>query len=1185
LHITLYDAAFFATILIGLTFALQLWFKKHTNSNANQFLALALGVMVFSMAGLLGADTRLWTLPQFSLAFGPLIYFYVRKTIQPKSRFRWKDILHFCPVLLRQLIWIPGMAFILKPLTFLSVGAYLYLSHRLIKRFYRGLKFSEGDRCRHEWRRLDRLLAGLDLALLLWIPLAALDYFGFQFRLDRQAYYPLSLFMSVMIIRMGVVVFSRAETDIAEESSPLPKSPIPAALKQKGHWLKKTIEARLLYQDPELSVSSLAEQLDMPAHELSRIINIALKKNFADLINEYRIRDVVAKMQNPAYDHITLLGIAYESGFNSKTTFNRTFKQMTGKSPAVYKNDLKKERPFSKMERFAGNRPVVLNRESLMWSHEKLNRSIMFRNYLRTAWRHIMRQKIYSIINVMGLALGICGCLVIYLVASFEFSFDTFHPDKERIYCVDISMTGNPDPDHAHWNAVPAPMPDAMRNEMSGLEKVAAFQHYGPKVKIKQGEKVIKAFDGTNGIIVQVDYFDILPYTWLSGNKTTSLTKPMSVVLTQSRAKTYFGDLQPDQMIGKTITYDDSLTVTVTGILKDRNKNSDFDFSDFISFSTINSSFLKNQFQLDNWFNLNHSSQELVKLPAGVNPSQIDAQFPLFIKKHLDNKPNTPLHAQLQPFTGIHFHREYGGEGNKMDLRVLYVLSAVALFILFIAAVNFINLSTAQSIQRTKEIGIRKVLGSGKKAILLQFLTETFTLSLLAVAIAVIAVQPLLNLFAAYIPPGVKFDWTEYTTWIFLLGIAIFTTLLAGIYPARLLAAFRPVSSLKGEVSEKTSNKGYLRKSLIVFQFTISLIFIIGTIVMGKQINYMQTRELGFKTSNIITLRSLWNDHTGKMKVLAEKLKQLPGVDQVITEAFPPMGFAHNGTGMQLQGSNEKPMEVSIHSGNENFVPFYHMKIVAGRNLLHSDSAREYLLNETAVKALGFKNPQQAIGKLLSGVQRKAYPIAGVVADFYENSFHQRIMPVVIENDPSLQVSVALKLTPAEYQKGDLPLLINGIAKEWKKIYPDEPFDYAFLGDSISRLYESEQQVQWLMRTATLITIFISCMGLFGLAMFNTERRTKEISIRKVLGAGVSDILTLLNKEVVVLIAVSLLISSPIAWFFMHKWLRTFAYHTDLSLWVFILAGAGALLIALVTISFRTIRSAAANPVKGLRNE
>jgi ABC-type antimicrobial peptide transport system permease subunit/AraC-like DNA-binding protein len=1212
-HINLYDLIFLGAIFIGLTFALLLWFTQKISRAANRFLALAIVVIVLWLARVLGIDVGLETyipywslLPlQFSMVLGPLIFFYVLKITQPDHKFRFKDLLHFSPLLLElgAHVWevkdsirtgtatyhtwtFQQLNPALQLLAFISVGAYLCISHKLIERFYRRMKFNGGDRYRHELRWLHNLLAGFGLLLLLWIPFTAIGYFDHQGRLGMHVYYPLYVLLAAMTIRMAHIAFLKPEESVSSNLFLFLKPP-PPEVKNKGIWLKKTVKNNRYYEDPELSLTTLAEKLELTTHELSRIINTVLKKNFNDFINEYRVAEVIRKMQDPAYDHITLLGIAFESGFNSKTTFHRIFKQMTGKSPAEYKTARKKEIPSYNLELYPRIAPVISYHETKPnWPGMKLSRNYMFRNYLKTAWRHIARHKIYTGINVMGLALGICGCLVIYLVANFELSFDTFHPDKERIYCIDVSIEGNPDPDHAHWNSVPAPMPDAMRNEMSGLEKVAAFQHYNPKVKIKDGDKVVKAFDRTEGIIAEADYFDILPYTWLSGSKKTSLTTPMAVVLTQSRAMTYFGNLQPDEMIGKTITYDDSLTVTVTGILQDWNKSSDFNFSDFISYSTINSSLLKRQIPLDNWFMLNHGSQELVKLPAGVNPTQIDAQFPLFIKKHLDPDPHTKLRARLQPFTGAHFHKEYGGEGMKADLRILYVLSAVAIFILLIAAVNFINLSTAQSIQRTKEIGIRKVLGSGKRTILFQCLIETFTLTLLAVIIAVIAIRPVLNLFAAYIPPGVEFDFMEYTTWIFLISIAIFTTLLAGLYPARQLSIFKPVSSLKGELSEKMGNKGYLRKSLIVFQFTISLIFIIGTIVTSKQISYMQNQELGFKTSNIITLRSLWNDHTGKMQVLAENLKRLPGVGQVITEAFPPMGFAHMGNSIQLHGNNEKPIEASIHSGNESFVPFYNMKMIAGRNLLHSDSVREYLVNEAAVKALGFNSPKQAIGRLLLfGGQNKAYPIAGVVADFYENSFHQQIMPVVIANDPKVQMGIALKLTPAEYQKGDISQLVNGIAKEWKKTYPEEPFDYSFLGDSISRLYERDHQTQWLMKTATLITIFISCMGLFGLAMFTTERRTKEISIRKVMGASVTNILTMLNKEVVILIAISLLISSPIAWFFMYNWLQNFAYHTNLSLWVFIMAGAGAMLIALVTISFRTIRSATSNPVKGLRNE
>ncbi len=356
--------------------------------------------------------------------------------------------------------------------------------------------------------------------------------------------------------------------------------------------------------------------------------------------------------------------------------------------------------------------------------------------------------------------------------------------------------------------------------------------------------------------------------------------------------------------------------------------------------------------------------------------------------------------------------------------------------------------------------------------------------------------------------------------------------------------------------------------------------------MVDRQVNYMQNVDLGVKTSNIISLRSLFGDQTGKMKVLAENIKQLTGVEQVITEVTPPMGGSHMLDNIHLSGSNKQPIESYTYSGNEDFVPFYHMKIVAGRNLLHTDSVREYLVNVTATKAMGFNDPQQAIGRLLATDARdKAYPIVGVVADFCEKTFYEQVIPCTIANNPDVQKEIALKLTPAEYQKGNISLLVSHIEKEWKKLYPKEAFDYAFMGDSFAKFYESEQQTAWLMRTATLITIFISCMGLFGLAMFTTERKTKEISIRKVLGASVVNILTMLNKEVVVLIAIALLIASPIAWLFIQKWLQNFAYHTNLSLWVFILAGAGAILIALATVSFRTVRSAAANPVRGLRNE
>ncbi len=605
-HISLYDLASLGTIFIGLTFALQLWFTKSINRTANRFLALALGVMVLRMTWILAIDIRLETylpgwdqLPmQFLLALGPLIYFYVLKITRPEYKLKRKDLLHFSPVLLEQAALaleirestVTGAATyatsafqqlnpVLQLFIFISIITYLYHSHKLINNFYRQLQPVLMDRSRLEFRWLRRLLAATALLWLVWIAYAVVDYFGYGSQSEIHVYYPFYIFLGVIIIWTAAAAFLRPQAGMLLQSSPSPKPLPPAELRAKGAWLKKAMASNQYYQDPELNLSSLAEKLSIHPHELSRIINIALKKNFNDFINEYRIRDVASKMQDPAYTRITLLGMAYDAGFNSKATFIRAFKQSTGKSPAEYKRELEKEVSTYHLQPHSQARQIILVPEGPAWSHEQLNYNYMFRNYLRIAWRNIIRHKRYSIINVMGLALGICGCLIIYLVASFEFSFDTFHPDKERIYCIDGSIAGSPDPLNDHWNCVPAPMPDAMRNEMTGLETVAAFQHYNPKTTIKQGNKTIKKFDGTNAIITQPDYFDILQYTWLSGDKRTSLNKPMSVVLTQNRAKTYFGDLSPAEMIGRTRAYDDSLTVTVTGILKDWNKNSDFDFS------------------------------------------------------------------------------------------------------------------------------------------------------------------------------------------------------------------------------------------------------------------------------------------------------------------------------------------------------------------------------------------------------------------------------------------------------------------------------------------------------------------------------------------------------------------------------------------------------------------------------
>ncbi len=818
----------------------------------------------------------------------------------------------------------------------------------------------------------------------------------------------------------------------------------------------------------------------------------------------------------------------------------------------------------------------------------------MLKNYFKIAWRNITRHKVYTAINVFGLALGICACMVIYLITSYEFSFDRFHPDKESIY----RIVGEMQRSTGEKEFLNSPFSDVagLQKQIPGFEAEAGVHFYGAGVSISDGNKPVKKFDSridgsyaTSTVITWPQYFDLFKYQWLAGNAQV-LNEPFKVVLSEKRAQKYFGDIPLSRMIGKTVIYDDSLQVSVGGIVKDWTENTDFGYTDFISISTATHSFLKNQIPTDDWSSLSpHQSMAFVKLAKGITAAQINNRFVSFIKEHVKlHDAGSSLSMQLQPLTDIHFTKDFhrgddGDDFRKPYLPTLYALMGVALFILIIAAVNFINLSTAQSIQRAKEIGMRKVMGSNKTSIMFQFLTETFVLTLFAVLVSIFLVNPVLYFFKDYIPNGITFHLLNSSTLIFLLILTVLTSLLAGFYPARVLSSYLPVLSLKGVALQKGTEKLDLRKALIVFQFTISLIFIIGAIVIGKQIDFMSKADKGFN-SNAVVIINHWRDQNGKLKVFAENIKHIAGIDKVILEGNAPMGFSHGGEDFKYKGKNEIDLSVSFEEGSEDFIPFYQMKLIAGRNTVNSDSMNELVINETLAKTIGFTNPEDAIGKFLYQADRH-YPIVGVVADFHEGSFHEVIKPVVIAKMPGREWSVAIKLAPTEKEAGDIKKILSSMENQWKKIYPETPFDYSFLNESITWLYGQEKKTAWLMNVAMSITIFISCMGLFGLGMFTAQRRTKEIGIRKVLGASAANIATMLSKDFVVLIMIAILIASPIAYYFTNQWLQDFAFRTNISWWVFAVAGVSAILIALITVSFQAIKAAVANPVESLRSE
>jgi len=817
----------------------------------------------------------------------------------------------------------------------------------------------------------------------------------------------------------------------------------------------------------------------------------------------------------------------------------------------------------------------------------------MLLNYFKIAWRNIIRNKTYTAINILGLAFGICTCITIYLITSYELNFDKFHPDRERIFRI-VGEMQRASGEKEFLNC-PVLHPAELEGSIPGFESSAGLHTFGEKITVPDDKKT-KVFENkidlsyqSTAIITWPSYFDIFKYQWLIGNQ-QSLSEPFKVVLTESRARKYFGNIPLDQVIGKTIIYADSLPVHVSGIVKDWDQNTDLGYTDFISIGTAVHSFLKNQIPTDDWSSIRpHNGNVWVKLANEASVTKVNKQLEAFVHKYAkEMPPGTKYALYLQPLSEIHFTSEFhrgddGDDFRKPYLPTLYVLMGVALFILIIAVVNFINLSTAQSIQRAKEIGVRKVLGSNRANIIFQFLSETFVLVVASVAVAVMIVRPVMYLFKDYIPPGLDFHIFHPSTILFLFIIVFSTTLLAGSYPAKVLASYIPVLSLKGSAIQSGNNKMNLRKVLIVFQFSISLIFIIGAIGIGKQIHYMDKTDKGFNPNAIIVINH-WRDQNGALRVFAENIKHIRGVHDVILQSNAPMGFAQGGDRFKYKSKDLTDQTVIFDGADENFIPFYQIKIIAGKNIGHSDSLRDLVINETYSKMLGFKVPGEAVGKFLYK-NEVPYPVVGVVADFHQGSFHEPIHPAVIGRSPGREWSVSIKLDGAGKESGDIKIIMQEIEKQWKLLYADEPLRYNFLNESIAWLYGQEENTAWLVKVAMSITIFISCMGIFGLGMFTAQKRTKEIGIRKVLGATVTNIALMLGRDFAILVLIAIIIATPVAYYLMHQWLQDFTYRTSLSWWIFAFAGLVAIIIALLTVSYQAIRAAIANPIKSLRTE
>ncbi|HEY8970478.1 MAG TPA: FtsX-like permease family protein, partial [Puia sp.] len=653
----------------------------------------------------------------------------------------------------------------------------------------------------------------------------------------------------------------------------------------------------------------------------------------------------------------------------------------------------------------------------------------------------------------------------------------------------------------------------------------------------------------------------------------------------ESRARKYFGAVPLNTLVGREIVYQDSLHVHVSGIVRDWSEHTDFPYTDFISLSTVDHSFLFQSLGLDP--SQAHKTTPMVavllKLAPKADPNHVRADLSALYERQGRAKTIFPR-IELQPLNTVHFTAT-GGDGtiSTSQLSVLYALLSIALFILILAMINYVNLATAQSLTREKEISIRKIIGSSRTNLIAQLLTETFLLTSLAGCMALLLVGPVLRVFQEFIPSGLRFSLFAPANLLFLLGISILITLLAGLYPARLLSSHLPVAALKGAGAPMGDEKWWIRRGLILFQFTISLLFIIGTMVISRQISFMLHKDLGFRSDAVVTFDTgLQKDSVGKARLLEETIRQVPGVADVARENMPPIGADRGIFTVRQRANSSERLIVEGITADEHYIQLYGIRLLAGRNLFTSDTLKEVLINESLSKALGFRSPDQAVGSRIY-TWNKYVPIVGVVADFHKYSYRAPIQPLLIAGNAC--TDIAVRLDTKGRSAGETRAILARIQRQWKAFYPHRPFEFSFLDDEIALLYQREQTMEWLMNIATGIALFISCIGLFGLTLYTTARKTREIGIRKVLGAGVTDILSLLGKEFVVLVLIALVIASAGGWYSMQWWLQDYAYRVSIRADVFLLAGATLLLVTILTVGAQSLKAALVSPIKSLRTE
>lgn len=795
----------------------------------------------------------------------------------------------------------------------------------------------------------------------------------------------------------------------------------------------------------------------------------------------------------------------------------------------------------------------------------------MLKNYFRIAWRNIFRRKAYLITNILGLALGIACAILIFSLVKYHLDFENFHSDKDRIYRVYTELHED---QISYSPGVPSPLPEIFRDNYTAAEKVGRVAFLSKKIISTSPDRKFEEEVG----FAEPAFFDILNFPLVQGDKNRALAERNSAIITERMARKYFGTTNA---IGKNLRLDDSLTFTITGILKNLPANTDFRQEIYFPFENLrdHSPWLAKKW----WFNVNEEYQVYVRLRPGITPAAVDNRVLADISaKHYDPKMAQVFRFKLQPLTDIHFDANLNGLklSGFVEKKNLWALGFVGLLLVISTCINFVNMSIAQAIGRSKEIGVRKVLGSMRGQLFLQFIVETALITGIAMLLAFIFAQlalPYLNqLFSTQVRINV---FTDIYLLLFLPLLFVMIVFLSGVYPGLIISALQPLMALKNALSTKYMGGFSLRKGLVITQFAISQLLIIGTIVIANQMRYTRQANLGFEKDAIVLL-PVPDNHPAMLSTLRSQLIQTAGVEKLTFCGDAPAAENTPSTGVRFADRSEaENFSIYFKAGDDQYLSTFGLQLLTGRNLFASDTVREFLFNELAVRKLGMASNQDIIGQT-AVINGKTGTIVGVVKDFHTQSFHGGIDPVYISTADHQYHQCALKINVDH-----LRTIMPSLEKTWKRVYPNFVYKYTFLDDRIAQFYKSDDIFFRLIQVFTIISIIIGCFGLYSLISFMTARKTKEIGIRKALGASVENIVWLFGKEFIYMLLIAFLIAAPLAWGVMNRWLDTFAYRINPGIGVFILAIGISLLIVVVTIGYTSVRAALTDPVKSLRSE